>query len=62
MHTQMVGLYQDPDGKLIFSGTHPTHINRRLSRRASQNSFRWNVKNGLEVLVMVHIRVTLVVV
>ena len=26
-HTQMVGLYQDPEGKTVFSRTDPSHAN-----------------------------------
>ena len=59
MHTQMVGLYQDPDGKMIFSATNPAQLRRRTSTMASQSSFRCQVKsNNLEVLVLVHIEVT----
>ena len=63
MHTQMVGLYQDPDGKMIFSATNPTQLRRRTSTMASQTgSFRCQVKNNFEVLVIVHIGVTLLVI
>ena len=60
MHTQMVGLYQDPDGKMIFSATNPTQLHKH--RLSTQSSFKWQVKNDLEVLIIVHIGVTLLVI